>query len=83
MGDFERHLDAIPPSEGRRLILFLGSTIGNLEPGPRVELLRARDQMGPNDFLLLGTDLVKDPAVLRAYDDSAGVTAAFNRNILA
>lgn len=84
VGDFERHLDKIPPSKGRRLILFLGSTIGNLEPGPRVELLRnIRDQMGPNDFLLLGTDLVKEiPVIERAYNDSAGVTAAFNLNIL-
>jgi L-histidine N-alpha-methyltransferase len=84
VGDFERHLDKIPPAEGSRLILFLGSTIGNLEPGPRVELLKmiAR-QLGRNDHLLLGTDLVKDiPTIEAAYNDAQGVTAAFNRNIL-
>lgn len=82
-GDFERHLTKIP-SGGRRLFAFLGSTIGNLTPGPRAEFLAALARvMEPRDGLLLGTDLVKDiDRLLRAYDDSAGVTAKFNRNVL-
>ncbi len=65
--------------------MFLGSTIGNLTPGPRAEFLAAlSDTMQPGDTLLLGTDLVKDTGrLVRAYDDSAGVTAPFNRNVLA
>lgn len=83
-GDFEEHLTKIP-SGGRRLFVFLGSTIGNLTPGPRAQFLSTlAAQMGPGDGLLLGTDLVKDIArLVRAYDDTAGVTAAFNRNVLA
>jgi L-histidine Nalpha-methyltransferase len=71
--------------DGPRLIAFLGGTIGNLVPGERASFLaRVRAGMGPGDQLLLGTDLVKDPAVLiSAYDDAAGVTAAFNKNVLA
>ncbi|MDT5117071.1 MAG: L-histidine Nalpha-methyltransferase [Mycobacterium sp.] len=83
-GDFEEHLGEIP-SGGRRLFVFLGSTIGNLTPGPRAEFLKAlADVMRPGDSLLLGTDLVKDTGrLLRAYDDAAGVTARFNLNVLA
>ncbi|MGD1169511.1 L-histidine N(alpha)-methyltransferase [Mycobacterium seoulense] len=83
-GDFEEHLTQIPTG-GRRLFVFLGSTIGNLTPGPRAEFLSSLSaQMRPGDSLLLGTDLVKDTGrLVRAYDDSAGVTAAFNRNVLA
>lgn len=83
-GDFERHLGEIPGG-GRRLVAFLGSTIGNLTPGPRAAFLTALSAaLKPGDTLLLGTDLVKDTArLVRAYDDSAGVTAAFNRNVLA
>jgi L-histidine N-alpha-methyltransferase len=83
-GDFEQHLSEIPRG-GRRLIAFLGSTIGNLTPGPRAEFLATlAEVMSPGDSLLLGTDLVKDAGrLVRAYDDSAGVTAAFNRNVLA
>lgn len=83
-GDFEEHLAEIP-SAGRRLFAFLGSTIGNLTPGPRGRFLSALSaQMRPGDSLLLGTDLIKDTdRLVRAYDDSAGVTAAFNRNVLA
>src|ERR1700752_993358 len=83
-GDFEEHLDMIP-SGGRRLGVFLGSTIGNLTPEPRAEFLSAlSDTLQPGDSLLLGTDLVKDAGrLVRAYDDSAGVTARFNRNVLA
>ena len=83
-GDFEEHLDEIPRA-GRRLVAFLGSTIGNLTPGPRAAFLSAlSDTLQPGDSLLLGTDLVKDVGrLVRAYDDSAGVTAKFNRNVLA
>ncbi len=84
LGDFERHLDALPPAEGPRVIAFLGGTIGNFPPGSRRKFLRGlRRALRPQDRLLLGTDLVKDPAVLEAaYNDAAGVTAAFNRNVL-
>jgi L-histidine N-alpha-methyltransferase len=83
-GDFEQHLDEIP-RVGRRLIAFLGSTIGNLTAQPRAQFLAAlADTLRPGDTLLLGTDLVKDRGrLIRAYDDSAGVTAKFNRNVLA
>ncbi len=83
-GDFEEHLSEIPDG-GRRLFAFLGSTIGNLTPGPRAEFLASLSAvMRPGDSLLLGTDLVKDTGrLVRAYDDAAGVTAAFNRNVLA
>lgn len=82
-GDFEHHLAQIPDG-GRRLFVFLGSTIGNLTPGPRGRFLAALAAvMHDGDSLLLGTDLVKDTArLVRAYDDAAGVTAAFNRNVL-
>jgi L-histidine N-alpha-methyltransferase len=84
VGDFQRHLERIPPATGRRLVLFLGSTIGNLYRDERIELLRQiRDVLGPEDYLLLGTDLVKDTSIIvPAYNDAAGVTAAFNRNML-
>jgi L-histidine N-alpha-methyltransferase len=83
-GDFEEHLAEIP-SGGRRLFAFLGSTIGNLTTGPRAEFLAAlAGVLRPGDSLLLGTDLVKDTGrLVRAYDDAAGVTAQFNRNVLA
>lgn len=84
IGDFERHLGTIPPPEGRRLVLFLGGTIGNLEREERrVFLCKVRELLSPGDFLLLGMDLVKDIAVLEAaYNDSAGVSADFSRNVL-
>jgi L-histidine N-alpha-methyltransferase len=83
VGDFEHHLDTIPDS-GRRIIAFLGSTIGNFPPETRGEFLRSlRRATHDQDFVLLGFDLVKDPARLeQAYNDSAGVTADFNRNVL-
>jgi L-histidine N-alpha-methyltransferase len=83
-GDFEQHLDRLPPAEGPRLLAFLGGTIGNFMPGARRMFLRAlAGTLGPGDALLLGTDLVKPVDVLeRAYDDAAGVTAAFNLNVL-
>jgi L-histidine Nalpha-methyltransferase len=84
VGDFERHLVHVPPPSGRRLVLFLGSTIGNLDAPARHALLsQVRSLLRRGDRLLLGIDLVKDRAVLEAaYNDAAGVTAAFNRNIL-
>ena len=84
IGDFERHLDRVPPAIGPRLVAFLGGTIGNFPPGSRRRFLRQIGRLlEPGDHLLMGTDLVKDPAVLEAaYDDSQGVTAEFNRNVL-
>ncbi|MDX6480498.1 MAG: L-histidine Nalpha-methyltransferase [Gaiellaceae bacterium] len=83
VGDFERHLPQIPTGE-ERLFAFLGGTIGNLYPDERAAFLaRLRGVMQSGDRLLIGTDLVKDRAVLEAaYNDSAGVTAEFNRNVL-
>jgi L-histidine N-alpha-methyltransferase len=84
IGDFERHLDRIPPAVGPRIVAFLGGTIGNFPPGSRRRVLREISRLlGPEDYLLMGTDLVKDPRVLQAaYDDAQGVTAEFNRNLL-
>jgi L-histidine Nalpha-methyltransferase len=85
VGDFQRHLHRVPASDGTpRIVALLGGTIGNFPPGTRRALLRdIRDVLEPGDHLLLGTDLVKDPAVIEAaYDDSEGVTAEFNRNVL-
>ena len=83
VGDFERHVNVLPDA-GSRLIVFLGSTIGNFPPAARAGFLGAvAATMAESDAFLLGTDLVKDPdRLLAAYDDVAGVTAAFNRNIL-
>jgi L-histidine N-alpha-methyltransferase len=83
VGDFERDLSAIPRA-GRRTIAFLGSTIGNLEPAARTDFLAGvSEALHPGDTFLLGTDLVKDATRLQlAYDDAAGVTAEFNRNVL-
>jgi L-histidine Nalpha-methyltransferase len=88
VSDFEQYLGLEAPTaeaKGERLVAFLGSTIGNMVPAERaVFLRRVRDGLRPGDSFLLGTDLVKDPAILvAAYDDSAGVTAAFNKNVLA
>ena len=84
VGDFHRHL-ALIPRQGRRLVAFLGGTIGNLDPAQRQRFFFDLNcAMGADDRLLLGTDLVKDPArIVAAYDDAQGVTAAFNRNVLA
>lgn len=83
VGDFEQHLEHVPPPD-RRLVAFLGSTIGNLDPAQRAEFLaQMPDLMGEDGRLVLGTDLVKDVHTLEAaYNDSAGVTAEFNRNVL-
>jgi L-histidine N-alpha-methyltransferase len=81
--DYETHLERIPRPEGA-LIAFLGGTIGNFRPAPRRQFLaRLATLMYPEDRFLLGTDLVKDRARLEAaYDDAAGVTAEFNKNVL-
>ena len=84
VGDFERHLSHLPSPAGPRLVAFLGGTLGNFPPGSRRRFLRGlRNVLGSDGYLLLGTDLVKDPRVIEAaYDDSAGVTAQFNLNVL-
>lgn len=84
VGDFENHLSKLP-RHPRRLVAFLGSTIGNLAPGPRRKFLAdLRSTLAPGDAFLLGTDLVKPvDRLVAAYDDSQGVTAEFNKNVLA
>ncbi|MFA1540971.1 L-histidine N(alpha)-methyltransferase [Actinomadura monticuli] len=83
VADYEQHLPLLPGGE-RRLIAFLGGTIGNMPPAERIGFLGGvRATMSDGDFLLLGADLVKDAGrLVRAYDDAAGVTAEFNRNVL-
>jgi L-histidine Nalpha-methyltransferase len=83
VGDFTLHLAHLP-KEGRRLVAFLGGTVGNLYEEERSAFLGAlADQLQPGDSLLLGTDLVKNPdRLIAAYDDEGGVTAAFIRNSL-
>ena len=83
VADFTRHLEVLPGG-GTRLVAFLGGTIGNLLPAERHEFFTGlRGVVEPGEWLLLGSDLVKSPAVLvPAYDDAAGVTAEFNRNVL-
>jgi L-histidine N-alpha-methyltransferase len=83
VGDFTRHLERLPGA-APRAVAFLGGTIGNFPPPERTPLLAAvRSMLGEGEWLLLGTDLVKDRAtMLAAYDDASGVTARFNRNVL-
>lgn len=83
VGDFERHLGYLPQG-GRRLVAFLGGTIGNFKPAQRERFFReVAEGLAPGDGLLLGTDLIKDrDRLFAAYNDSAGVTAEFNRNVL-
>ncbi|MEP6624711.1 MAG: L-histidine N(alpha)-methyltransferase [Acidimicrobiia bacterium] len=83
VGDFEHHLAHVP-TDGHRMVAFLGGTIGNFAPSARAGFLVAlAATLRPGETLLLGTDLVKDPdRLVRAYDDAAGVTAAFNKNVL-
>jgi L-histidine N-alpha-methyltransferase len=83
VGDFERHLSHLPRG-GRRLVAFLGSTIGNFKPEPRARFLRDLSAaLEPGDGLLLGTDLLKDrQRLFAAYNDSKRKTAKFNRNVL-
>jgi L-histidine N-alpha-methyltransferase len=83
VGDYEQHLDRLPNGR-RRLVAFLGSTIGNLTPAEAHRFLRrVAEHMNPGDHFLLGVDVVKHGDVLHAaYNDTAGLTAEFNRNIL-
>ncbi|WP_326685874.1 MULTISPECIES: L-histidine N(alpha)-methyltransferase [unclassified Streptomyces] len=83
VADFQDGLE-LPDCPGPRLVAFLGGTIGNLLPAERARFLTSlRSLLAPDDALLLGTDLVKDPTVLvAAYDDARGVTARFNKNVL-
>jgi L-histidine Nalpha-methyltransferase len=84
VGDFTGDLSNIPASDSPRLVALLGGTVGNLKIDGRAPFLQAvRELLGEGDRFLLGTDLVKDVAVLEAaYNDAAGVTAEFNRNVL-
>lgn len=86
VADFAEDLSPLPDLDegGRRLVIFLGGTIGNLEPAEAARFLTTRfHEMAPGDYFLLGVDLIKDVARLEAaYNDDAGVTAEFNRNIL-
>jgi L-histidine Nalpha-methyltransferase len=85
VGDFTQHLELLPTAErGRRLVAFLGGTIGNLVPDERAGFFTAlHAALDPGELLLLGAGLVTDPAVMvPAYDDAAGVTAEFNLNVL-
>lgn len=85
VGDFTQHLELLPaPQRERRLVAFLGGTIGNLVPGERAAFFTAlRAALKPGELLLLGAGLITDPSIMvPAYDDAAGVTAEFNRNVL-
>jgi dimethylhistidine N-methyltransferase len=85
VGDYTEGLGEIPSDGARRLVLYIGSSLGNFEPAEARQLLHnVRNQLAPGDMLLLGVDMVKDiPTLVAAYDDPGGVTAAFNRNVLA
>jgi dimethylhistidine N-methyltransferase len=85
VGDYTEGLGDIPADGTRRLVLYIGSSLGNFEPEHARRLLfNVRNQLAPGDMLLLGVDMVKDISrLVAAYDDASGVTAAFNRNMLA
>ncbi len=84
VADYTESMSFLRRIQGSKLVLYLGSSIGNFDPQPARELLRSlRKGLQPGDALLLGTDLIKDPSILvPAYDDSRGVTSEFNKNIL-
>lgn len=84
-GEYRAALPHLPPHGGPRLVLFLGSNVGNLEEPEAVSLLGAlASALSPADRLLVGFDRLKEPALIeRAYADASGVTARFNRNLLA
>ena len=85
IADYSQALPNISSLPGHKLVLFIGSSIGNFEPAEAVAFLtRVRHALQPGDALLLGADLIKDPGVLHAaYNDNAGLTAEFNKNVLA
>ncbi len=85
VADYTEGLGDIPADGTRRLVLYIGSSLGNYEPAAARQVLRdVRNQLAPGDMLLLGVDMVKDiPTLISAYDDARGITAAFNRNVLA
>ncbi|MGC1298185.1 MAG: L-histidine N(alpha)-methyltransferase [Alloacidobacterium sp.] len=84
VGDYTEGLGQIEVDGQRRMVLYIGSSIGNFEPADALQLLRdIRKELNPGEKLLLGVDMVKDTQLLlTAYDDAAGVTAAFNKNVL-
>jgi dimethylhistidine N-methyltransferase len=84
VADYARDMDRLPSPESRRMVMYIGSSIGNFEPAAAAALLRSlRQRLAPGDLLLLGVDHVKDRGtLLRAYNDAAGVTGDFNRNVL-
>ncbi|MGE5321712.1 MAG: L-histidine N(alpha)-methyltransferase [Actinomycetota bacterium] len=85
VADYSRHLPDLRSEPGRKLVMFIGSTIGNFEPEEATQFLRrVRESLNPEDAVLLGFDMVKDARVLHAaYNDAAGVTGRFNKNVLA
>jgi len=85
VADYTGGIEALQRISGRKLVLYIGSSIGNFEPDESVQMLRRiRRSMRAGDAMLLGTDMAKSPKImLPAYDDAQGVTAAFNKNILA
>jgi len=85
VADYTHRLPELSSLAGRKLVLFLGSTIGNFEPEEAAEFLKnVQQSLAPGDALLIGFDLIKDRDVLHAaYNDAAGVTAQFNKNMLA
>ena len=84
VADFGQGFGFLRDIRGRKLVLYLGSSIGNFDPEAAVAMLtQVRSELAPGDALLLGTDLAKDSSILvPAYDDAQGVTADFNKNIL-
>ncbi len=84
VADFAEGFGFLRDIRGRKLVLYLGSSIGNFDPEAAVKMLsQVRRELAPGDALLLGTDMVKNPSILvPAYDDSQGVTAEFNKNVL-
>jgi L-histidine Nalpha-methyltransferase len=84
VGDFHQHVGLLPATGDRRLVIFLGSTIGNFDVAERRAFFATlHDVLRPGDAFLVGADLIKDPGRLdAAYNDAAGVTAAFNKNVL-
>ncbi len=84
IADYTKGIGEIPAPGTRRMVLYIGSSIGNFEPEDAIKVLcEVRQRLAPGDLLLLGVDHVKDRrTLLRAYNDAAGVTEAFNKNML-